>query len=153
MGLENAPEDPVLNEQETTTYLKEMGNLPLEKWRVGEPVLCVLRDDWRDDTSRFNRYASMPRADRPTIARLTPESIDNKTEFDVGKASGKIVPILNKNMRVDYYVIDKKTRVPRLVRSTRHEGFYPTRIEAMYSADAALFPEGISDFLSDRPKT
>jgi|SRR5580698_4193653 hypothetical protein len=142
-GIERKEEE-VLNEAQTLEFLREHKLELVRNWKPGDPVLYVfpnyLREDGKD-LSKDGEGKLLPWNKRPTIARLeAPKSI----KFDKleRSASGFQVHMLVNNSKVDYFVINAKTKMPEIVRTTtRKEAHsYLVRPDTLFMPSDELFP-------------
>ncbi|HMC91331.1 MAG TPA: hypothetical protein VKI45_02615 [Allosphingosinicella sp.] len=111
----------MLAQAEIVSFLVARGVEPLRDWRPGEPILYVIDDPFRTDTSH---YGALPERLRPSVARLDdPDSvIVSDRAVDRHGRWSEIFKIVNESGgQVDYYAIDPDTRAIVFVKSSRTE--------------------------------
>lgn len=135
----------MLNQADIVSFLTSHGVEPLGQWRPGEPVLYVIEDPFRTDTSH---YGDLPERLRPSIARLdNPDSIEaGERAVDKHGAWTVIFRIVNETGgQVDYYAIDPHTHAVTFVRSssTIRDKDYPYVAPGrlLFRAKDELFPK------------
>lgn len=135
-----------MTEEQTHSFLKEKGIVPLHDWQPGQPLLYVLEEFTRQDDGP---YEKMPVDKRPSIARLDSPTFLNLEHEREGKddIKGRIVyPLANEaGGQIDYYAINPKTKRPEVV-LTRNTVVNPghaynVRKENLFSAADGVFPK------------
>jgi hypothetical protein len=132
------PESSTMNEAETLEFLKKIGVEHLGKsWHFGQPVLYVLEEAIRVENGP---YYKMQKDQRPTIAILySPKDIDFKNP---DKEEGREIYRLKNDGLVNYYVIDKKTEKPLLVKTTPYSNKdYFVRENTIFKVKDDIFPK------------
>lgn len=135
----------MMGQADIVSFLVAHGVEPLGEWRPGEPVLYVVEDPYRTDTSH---YGELPKRLRPSIARLDdPNSIDS-SDRAVGSDGTwtRIFKIVNETGgQVDYYAIDPDTHEVTFVRSSssvRDKSYpYVAPGTLLFRAKDELFPK------------
>lgn len=135
----------MMGQADILAFLTAHGVEPLGEWRPGEPVLYVVEDSYRTDTSH---YGELPKRLRPSIARIDrPDSVE-AGERAVGKGGVwfQMVRIVNETGgQVDYYAIDPDTHAVTFVNSSpsiRDKDYpYVAPGNLLFRAKNALFPK------------
>lgn len=108
----------MMSQADIVSFLASHGVEPLGEWRPGEPLLCVIEDGFRTDTSH---YQDLARHLRPSIARLdNPDSVRSSDRaVDRHGVWTEIFKIVNETGgQVDYYAIDPDTHAITFVKSS-----------------------------------
>jgi hypothetical protein len=134
-----------MNQADIVSFLTSHGIGPLGEWRPGEPVLYVIEDSFRTDTSHFGE---LPKRLRPSIARLDkPNSVDS-SDWAVDKDGRwtRIFKIVNETGgQVDYYAIDPDTHAVTFIKSnpSKRDKDYPYVAPGalLFRANDELFPK------------
>ena len=145
--VEPSPDDArgMMGQRDILAFLASRGVETLGEWRPGEPVLYVIEDPWRTDTSH---YRDLPRRLRPSFARLeNPDRIDPSARaVDKDGVWTQIFEIVNESGgRVDYYAIDPDTHAVTFVRSgatkRNKDCPYVAQGNLLFRAKDELFPK------------
>ena len=135
----------MMSQADIVAFLTAHGVEPLGEWRPGEPVLYVVEDPYRTDTSH---YGDLPKRLRPSVARLDrPDSIEPKARaVDKDGVWTEIFRIVNgTGGQVDYYAIDPDTHAIAFVKSSpsiRDKDYpYVAPANLLFRAKDALFPK------------
>ena len=135
----------MMSQADIISFLTSHGVDPLEEWRPGQPLLCVIEDPFRTETSH---YQDLPERLRPSIARLdNPDSVEaSERSVDRHGVWTEIFRIVNDTGgQVDYYAIDPDTHAITLVKSgsTKRDETYPYVAPGnlLFRARDELFPK------------
>jgi hypothetical protein len=135
----------MMSQADIISFLTSHGVEPLGEWRPGEPVLYVIEDPYRTDTSH---YKELPKRLRPSIARIdNPDSVGSRDRaVDRHGAWTEIFRIVNETGgQVDYYAIDPDTHAITFVRSSssiRDQSYpYVAAGTLLFRAKDELFPK------------
>jgi len=152
--FDSSEQPAVMSEAETIAFLRESGVAPLDiqNWKPGQPVLYVFPERFRADDAILSRrrvdqnplnLRSVPLHKRPTIARVDCPSELRRSLPSDEQVSFEDYVLVNEGGRIDYFVIDQKTKRPRIVRSTVGVDFvYDVRPKTLFAAADLLFPRG-----------
>ena len=135
----------MMSQADIVSFLASHGVEPLGEWHPGEPLLYVVEDPYRTDTSH---YGELPTRLRPSVARIdNPDSVE-AGERAVGKDGAwfQMVRIVNESGgQVDYYAIDPDTHAVTFVKSSpsiRDKAYpYVAPGNLLFRASDALFPK------------
>jgi hypothetical protein len=135
----------MLSQADIVAYLTAHGVEPLREWRPGEPILYVIDDPFRTETSH---YGALPERLRPSVARLdNPDSVDlSARAVDRHGRWSDVFKIVNgSGGQVDYYAIDPATHAVVLVKSSRTERGktypYVAQGPSLFRTNDELFPK------------
>ena len=135
----------MMSQADILAFLTANGVEPLAQWRPGEPILYIVEDPFRTDTSH---YGELPKRLRPSVARLDrPDSIESQARaVDKDGVWTELFWIVNgTGGQVDYYAIDPDTHAITFVKSSpsiRDKSYpYVAPGNLLFRAKDALFPK------------
>lgn len=136
---EHSPEREVLDTTETGAYLRSRGAVSLTTFTEGKPLIYVFPESIRSDTASLG---SLYGKRRPTFARLhAPTALVSVSEL--AREKGEYGLVNEQGAPVDYYVIDRITKQPELIRTSHsvmnRETPYIVRLEELFEDKPELF--------------
>lgn len=132
----------VMNSAETKVHFEKLGIKQLKTFTPNTPVVFVFDEGLRTDLGAFGMRHMH---ERPTFAVLHAPTYLQDVDPLLGENG--LYGLANENGdQVDYYVIDKESGIPKLIRSTHSvmpkKNPYRVRLSSLYEYNPSLFEAG-----------